>query len=256
MKKLVGKLKEDFDNFQQQDANEYLNFVLESLHEELNMHSSKIYIEEKDDIFNHNTVDEMGDISWSNNLKRNTSFIDSIFMFQLKSNLKCIKCNTKKYNFETNYIFDLPLSLCKMVTVEVYLYRLPFRYKLYFDKINKQFEAYLKKDENKNISYVKNLWNYYSNVLTLEEKKQHAIELHFSFDLEREKKMVDITKILRAIKPLELEPENITETYNDEKMTEYKLDQFTDFITYSKEKNRIIYPYSPIDEFVNIEDKI
>ena len=36
LKKIVGKLKEDFNNNEQQDANEYLNFVLESLHEELN----------------------------------------------------------------------------------------------------------------------------------------------------------------------------------------------------------------------------
>ena len=256
LKQLVGKLKEDFNNNQQQDANEYLNFVLESLHEELNMHSSKIYIEEKDDIFNHNTVDEMGEFSWSNNLKRNTSFIDSVFMFQLKSNLKCIKCKNKKYNFETNYIFDLPLSLCKMVTIEVFLYRLPFRYKVYFDIINTNFKNYLEKNENKNKNYSQNLWNYYSNVLTIEEKQQHVIELHFSFDLERDKKMFDITKILRAIKPLELEPENITEIFSNEKITEYKFNQLTDFITYSKEKKKIIYPSSEIDKFVNIEDKI
>ena len=256
LKALVGKLKEDFNNNLQQDANEYLNFVLESLHEELNLHSTKRYIEEKDDIYKHNTDEEMGNISWSNNLRRNASFIDSIFMFQLKSNLTCRKCKTKKFNFETNYIFDLPLSLCKMVTVEIHLYRLPFRYKLYYDKINKDFDNYLKKDENKNISLYQNLWNYYTNVLTFEEKNNHFIELHFSFDLEREKKMIDITKILRGIKPLELEPENITETYNDDKITEYKLDQLTDFITYSREKNCIIYPYSEIDKYVNMEDKI
>ena len=86
LKQLVGKFKEDFNNSRQQDANEYLNFVLENLHEELNIHNTKIYIEEKDDIFHHNTDEELGNISWANNLKRNTSFIDSIFMFQLKSN--------------------------------------------------------------------------------------------------------------------------------------------------------------------------
>jgi hypothetical protein len=256
LKQMVGKLKEDFNNNDQQDANEYLNFVLESLHEELNLHSTKRYIEEKDDIFNHNTDEEMGNISWANNLKRNVSFIDSIFLFQLKSNLRCRKCNTRKFNFETNYIFDLPLSLCKMVTVEIYLYRLPFIYKLYFDKINKNFENYINKDENRNINKIKNLWNYYTNVLTNEEKKQHVINLHFCFDLEREKKMADITKILRGIKILELEPENMIECYNNEKIIEYKVDQLTDFITYSKEKDTLIYPNSAIDKYVNIQDKI
>ena len=84
LKKMVGKFKEDFNNTDQQDANEYLNFVLENLHEELNLHSTKIYIENKNDIFHHNTDEELGNIYWANNLKRNTSFIDSIFMFQLK----------------------------------------------------------------------------------------------------------------------------------------------------------------------------
>ena len=256
LKKIVGKLKEDFNNNEQQDANEYLNFVLESLHEELNLHATKKYIENDDDIFHHNKPDDLGNIYWANNLKRNTSFIDSIFMFQLKSNLKCRKCKNIKYNFETNYVFDLPLSLCRMVTVQINLYRLPFIYKLYFDKINKDFEDYIKKDENKNKNILNNLWNYYTNELTNEQKKQHVIKLNFSFDLEREKKMIDITKILRGIKILELEPENIVEVYNDEKLTEYKVEHLTDFITYSKEKNKIIHPYSDIDKFVNIEDKI
>ena len=256
LKKIVGKLKEDFNNNEQQDANEYLNFVLESLHEELNLHSKKIYIENDDDIFHHNKPEDLGNIYWANNLKRNTSFIDSIFMFQLKSNLKCKKCKNIKYNFETNYVFDLPLSLCRMVTVQIHLYRLPFIYKIYFDKINKDFEDYIKKDENKSRNMLNNLWNYYTNELTNEQKNQHVINLNFAFDLEREKKMIDITKILRGIKILELEPENIVEVYNNEKLTEYKVEQLTDLITYSKEKNKIIHPYSDIDKFVNIEDKI
>ena len=256
LKKMVGKLKEDFNNSRQQDANEYLNFVLDNLHEDLNLHSTKRYIEEKDDIFKHNTDEELGNISWANNLKRNTSFIDSIFMYQLKSNLKCRKCNTKKVNFETNYIFDLPLSLCKMVTVEIYLYRLPFIYKLYYDKINTDFSNFIKKDENKNNSIIKNLWKYYTNVLSIENKKEYASKLHFYFDLEREKTMIDIIKIIRKIKPLQLEPENIQETFNNEKITEYEIGHLTDLITYSKEKNKIIKPNSAIDKYVNIEDKI
>ena len=256
LKKIVGKIKEDFNNSRQQDANEYLNFVLDSLHEELNLHSNKIYIEEKDDLFSNNTEEEVGNILWSYNLKRNTSFIDSIFMFQLKSNLKCRKCLTKKYNFENNYMFDLPLSLCKMVTVEIYLYRLPFRYKLYFDKIDKNFAEYIKKEENKNFTISKNLWKYYINVLSSEEKNKYEVKLHFSFDLEREKKMMDITKILRGIKILELEPENYNEVTNNENFIEYKMEQLTEFITYSKEKKKIIYPHFDIDKFVNSEDKI
>ena len=256
LKKMVGKFKEDFNNTAQQDANEYLYFVLENLHEELNLHSYKNYIENKDDIFHHNTYEELGNIYWANNLKRNTSFIDSIFMFQLQTNLMCKFCRNNKVNFETNYIFELPLSLCRMTTVEIYLYRLPFIYKLYYDKINKDFESYIKKEENKSANIFQNLWKYYSYVLSNEQKKKHLIKLHFSLKLDREKKMADITKILRGIKPLDLEPENITKEFSEENYDVYKIKHLTELIICSKEKDRIIYPDSNIDKYVNIEDKI
>ena len=256
LKKMVGKLKEDFNNTQQQDANEYLNFLIDNLHEEINLHSSKQYIEERDEIFYKNTVEEVGNIYWANSLRRNASFIDSLFMFQLKSNLKCKKCNKVKYNFENNYMFDLPLSLCKMVTVDIYLYKLPFIYKFYFQEINQKFKQYLEQQKNKENSLIENLWNYYSDELTLEEKKDHSYILHFSFDLEREKTMIDIIKILRGIKILELEPENMEKIKDSEDIELYKVNQYTDLITYSKEKRIIIEPEQELDKFVNIEDKI
>ena len=233
LKELIGIINVTYCGSNQQDANEYLNFLLDHLHEELNMHSIKKYKEEKDDFFNHNTKDEIGDISWSNYLKNNISFIDSIFKFQLNSKFKCKKCNKCRYNFDVNFVIDLPLPLplplplshCKMVTVEIFLYRLPFIYKVYFDKINENFQDYLEKDENKNKSITQILWNYYSNVLTSEEKQQHVIELHFSFDFERNKKILDIIKILRGIIILNLEPENITENYINENLTEIKFEQ-------------------------------
>ena len=256
LKKMVGKLKKDFDNSQQQDANEYLNFLIDTLHEEINLHSTKIYIEEKDEIFNNNSVDEVGNFYWSNSLRRNASFIDSFFMFQLKSHLKCKKCGKVKYNFENNYMFDLPLSLCRMVTVEIYLYKLPFNYKLYYSEINNKFKEYNEKPENKDKSIIKNLWNYYSDELSIKERKEKNSILHFSFDLEREKTMMDIIKIIRGIKPLELEPEKLEKIRSNEIIELYKVNHYTDFITYSKEKKNIIYPDEELDKYVNIEDKI
>lgn len=168
----MGKLKETFNNREQQDAHEYLNFLLEGLHEELNIKSSKIYIVDNDDNYKYNTEDELGNIAWANNLRRNVSFIDSIFMFQLKSNLTCRKCGTKKVNFESSYVFDLPLSLCKMVIVHINLFRLPFKYKSYYNQISKNFDDFLKLEENKNKNITEILCEYHSEKLTYEQKKE------------------------------------------------------------------------------------
>ena len=256
LKTLVGKLKDTFNNRDQQDANEYLNFVLEALHEELNIKTSKRYIEDKDENYKYNTEEELGNIAWANNLRRNVSFIDSIFMFQLKSNLTCKRCGTKKYNFETNYVLDLPLSLCKMVTVVVELYRLPFKYKIYFDKINKNFSEFTKAEENKNKDIVENLMNYYTVKLSYEQKQEHLVNIHFEFDFQRQKSIGDLIKILRNISLLQLEPEDYEVNINNQDIAEYKINHFTEFLVFSSDKGKLIKNDEIIDKFVDINDRI
>ena len=256
LKSLVGKFKETFNNREQQDANEYLNFVLEALHEELNLKSAKRYIIDRDDNYKYNNEEQLGNIAWANNMRRNVSFIDSIFMFQLKSNLTCKICGTKKVNFETNYVFDLPLSLCKMVTVDINLFRLPFKYKIYYDKINKNFSEYINSEDNKKKNIMDNLWNYYTVKLNYEEKKKHMVHINFEFDFERQKSIGDILKIIRNISLLELESENYDENVNNPEISEYKIKHYTEFIVYTYDKSKIIKNDGIIDKFVDINDKI
>ena len=255
LKILVGKIKETFNNHEQQDANEYLNFLLETLHEELNLKSKKRYIVAKEENYKYNSEEELGDIAWANSLRRNVSFIDSIFMFQLKSNLTCKKCGTKKINFETNYVLDLPLSLCKMVTININLYRLPFKYKVYYDKINKTFSDYTKLEENKDKSILDNLWTYYAINLNYEQKLNHSVAIKFGFDFERQKLIEDIIKLLRSISLLELEPEEY-DMNKEQEIKEYKIKHYTELIVYNSDKSRIIKNESIIGEFVDVHDKI
>ena len=126
-------------------------------------------------------------------------------MFQLRSNLTCKKCETTKYNFESSYVFNLPLSLCKLITLNITLYRIPFKYKVYFDKIDNKFKEFKQREENKDKDI---LCDYYSKVLTFEQKKDQAVKISFEFDFEREKCIGDLIKLMRNISLLELEPEN------------------------------------------------
>ena len=256
LKSLVGKVNETFNNQEQQDAHEYLNFVLEGLHEELNIKSSKIYIEDNDENYKYNTEDELGNIAWANNLRRNASFIDSIFMFQLKSNLICQKCGTKKVNFETSYVFNLPLSLCKIVTVHINLFRLPFKYKIYYAKINKDFEAFSKNEDNIDKSITETLCDYYSVKLNFEQKQEQAVYLSFEFDFEREKCIGDIINLLRKISLLELEPEDKEIILDKEEIKEYKINHYTELIAYFRGKNKIINNNMLLDKFADSYDRI
>ena len=256
LKSLVGKFNETFNNREQQDAHEYLNFILEGLHEELNLKTSKIYIEDNDENYKYNTEDELGNIAWANNLRRNVSFIDSIFMFQLKSNLTCKKCGNKKFNFESSYIFNLPLSLCKMVTVRINLYRLPFKYKVYYSKINKDFELYSKNEENINKNITEILCDYYSVKLNYEQKKEQAVHVFLEFDYEREKCIGDIIKLVRKISLLELEPENIEISMDNPDIKEYKINHYTELIAYFSDKNKIIKNDMILDSFADTNDRI
>ena len=256
LKSIVGKFNETFNNKLQQDANEYLNFILEGLHEELNIKSSKVYIVDSDDNYKFNTEDELGDLAWANNKRRNSSFIDSIFLFQLKSNLTCRKCNTKKVNFETSYVFNLPLSLCKLVTVHINLFRLPFKYKVYYAKINEAFKNFADNEDNKNRNIQDILVDYYSMKLTFEQKMEHAVYLSFEFDYEREKSIGDIVKLLRNIPLLELEPPETDISIDKEEIKEYEIRHDTELITYFTNSNKIINNDVIIDKFVDINDKI
>ena len=65
-KTVVGKIKEQFKGDEQQDSNEYLNFLIDGLHEETNLRKFKPYIENPES--ENRDLIELGLESWSNNL--------------------------------------------------------------------------------------------------------------------------------------------------------------------------------------------
>ena len=180
VKNILGKIRKDFNSFEQQDANEFLNFVLDELHEELNLKNEKIYIPNpEDNISQINSSEELSNIYWSNSIRRGTSFINSIFSFQLKSILTCQQCKKEKISFETNTNLYLPIPLSKFIDVEVVLIRLPFCYKLYYDEVNEDFQLF--NNENKDKSKIENLKTFALNKLTndLFKEKQNNEDYEF-----------------------------------------------------------------------------
>ena len=234
--KYIGKINENFDNFDQQDASEFLITLIEIFHEELNLKNERKYIENKD--LPELTNEQRSSIYWANSLRRSVSYINALFMFQVKSNLTCKTCGTTKSSYEQNYIMDLPISEGPIVSINIELYRLPLCYKVYLDKINMKFRKF--NYEHKQRSIVQNLKafaltldtashvvNSYKNYFTL------TAPVAFTFEIERNKRLKDLFTKIRRNEDLELEPEEDVNVYSDMNGKKYKVNGYTGFVIIS-----------------------
>ena len=247
-KEIIGKLRKEFSSNEQQDANELMNFLLDELHEELNIINERKYIINPENEILHNNDNELSNLYWANNLRRSCSFINALFNFQLKSILTCEKCKKQKITFENNTSLFLPVPLSKLIDININLYRLPFRFKIYYDKINNDFVNFCKKDENKNISNKielldKYMLNYIKNISKENEEKKDKKEdtknkekndfeiedeeddeefsfynksfpIHIQLNINKTLKLENVITKLISLKNLELEPRDINETNN------------------------------------------
>ena len=76
-KHVLGKLNEQFRGDDQQDSQEYVNFLIDGLHEETNLRRYKPYIENPES--DQRDLIELGLESWSNSLRRDWSFVFFFF---------------------------------------------------------------------------------------------------------------------------------------------------------------------------------
>ena len=108
-KNALGTFQKMFTGYRQHDTQEFLNYLLDGLHEDLNRVLKKPFIdkeEEKgnDTIKSHN--------SWIDFLRRNQSVLVDLFYGQFKSTLKCPDQNCKNISiiFEPFLSLSLPLG--------------------------------------------------------------------------------------------------------------------------------------------------
>ena len=111
-KQIIGKMNPLFQGFHPADSKDLLFFILETLHEELN-------IVNKYNIFNNNNNFNLGiNLNDENAVfnqfmkdfnSKNNSIITNLFYGVYKSYLKCLNCNKKTYSFQTFNIIIIPL---------------------------------------------------------------------------------------------------------------------------------------------------
>ena len=97
-----------FAGFSQQDSDEMLTFVLDSLHEDLNRVKTKPYSELKEK-YENETEEEASLRWWKNHIDRENSIIVDLFHGQYKSVVKCPECERVSTIYDPFMNLGLPI---------------------------------------------------------------------------------------------------------------------------------------------------
>ena len=104
---VVSKVKDQFSGHDQQDAIEFLDFLIDGLSEDLCHITDKPYIVQPDS--DDRPDSELANIWWDNHLKRDSSSIHSLFSGQYKSITTCSNCNFISARFEPFTVLQVPI---------------------------------------------------------------------------------------------------------------------------------------------------
>ncbi|VDP12228.1 unnamed protein product [Soboliphyme baturini] len=124
LKKLIGQKATQFANYAQHDAQEFLTFLLDGLHEDLNRIVTKGTTET---IESDGLPDEViAEKSWRNHLARNDSIIVDLFHGQLKSHLRCPECFRESVTFDPFVSLPVPFPKTHRLISLYFWYKDPY----------------------------------------------------------------------------------------------------------------------------------
>jgi ubiquitin C-terminal hydrolase len=124
LKRAMGRFQERFNGYEQHDAQELMNYLLDGLHEDLNRVLKKEYVEEEEGKGRPDAI--VAQLSWEKFLIRNRSVIVDNFAGQLKSTVVCPECKHVSVKFDPYTMVQVPLPTQGTRFVEVYLQRLAY----------------------------------------------------------------------------------------------------------------------------------
>lgn len=130
LKYIIGSFATQFNGYRQHDAQELLAFLLDGLHEDLNLIIKKPYVELKEG--NGDDDDVISKLAWEDHLKRNKSIIVDLFQGQLKSTLTCPDCKKISIKFDPYMYLSLPIPQLAPTCISV----------LFLDKISSKMSKY------------------------------------------------------------------------------------------------------------------
>ena len=109
-----GLKNECFNNFKQQDGQEFLQFLLDILHEDLNNYDPSlkplpVLTEKQEEQRERLPMRLAAAIEWENFFAYNLSIIAKNFMGQYASRLQCLVCNRTSTTYQTFSLLSLPI---------------------------------------------------------------------------------------------------------------------------------------------------
>ncbi|XP_020553724.1 ubiquitin carboxyl-terminal hydrolase 8-like [Sesamum indicum] len=118
-KSTISSFAPQFSGYNQHDSQEFLSFLLDGLHEDLNRVKRKPYIQAKDE--DGRPDEEVADEYWENHLSRNNSIIVDLCQGQYRSTLVCPICKKLSITFDPFMYLSLPLpsSTLRKMTLTV-----------------------------------------------------------------------------------------------------------------------------------------
>ncbi|XP_050996647.1 ubiquitin carboxyl-terminal hydrolase 19 isoform X1 [Acomys russatus] len=123
LKAIVASKASQFTGYAQHDAQEFMAFLLDGLHEDLNRIQNKPYTETVDSDGRPDEV--VAEEAWQRHKMRNDSFIVDLFQGQYKSKLVCPVCAKVSITFDPFLYLPVPLPQKQKVLPIFYFAREP-----------------------------------------------------------------------------------------------------------------------------------
>ena len=116
-KKKISKMNKLFEGIAANDSKDLVNFIIMTLHEELNKATNK------NNIINNINIDQRNNQLMFNNfakefMDKNKSIISDLF-YSINCNItECLNCHNKLYNYQTYFFLTFPLEEVRKYKIE------------------------------------------------------------------------------------------------------------------------------------------
>ena len=202
-----------FSDSSQHDSHEFLIYLLEKLHEDLNRNVEKVYVELKEKQENESDIDA-SNRWWETHQKRDNSIIMDLFSGQYKSTVRCPFCDKISITYDQFSCLELPIdNKCFFGTSYVInekentirkinlIFGEDDNFRDICDKINcqKTYKAILCRNNKMYLAYLKDQQNLYSIIKQCHEEKNDLHDRIIFY--EYEKKELD-NKLLFFVVPI------------------------------------------------------